>query len=221
MTWRSGMLAAAAFLLVASISAAQGAEPIPRIVVDARGASLGLPTATGWTPVVPMGGEVPSRALGFEAGAHFHFGRVGPVRFGMGGSFLIGQGTFTPEPPAADSMQTTLPPEVSTRFISVSPQISVNFGRRLGWSHLSIGLGRARVRSEASRPANAGVPALIEGGWSRVLNYGGGARWFINDHFGIGFDLRWHQLASVAADSTRPAAPRETMFTATVGISLQ
>lgn len=218
------MLAAASILLAATVSSAQTDESIPRFVADVRGASAGLPTAEGWTPVVPAGAQVPSRALGLEAGAHVRIGRVGPVTFGIGASLLTARGTVTPEPGEPTDPGTPAPavgPEVSTRFTSITPQLSLNFGRRLGWSYVSAGLGRGRVSSEASEPAGPGVPAEIDRDWSRVLNYGAGARWFINDHFGVGFDLRWYQLASVAADATRPAAPRTTMFTAAVGISLQ
>lgn len=219
MTSRSAVLAVT-LLLVASVSAAQPPEPIPRFVADVRGASVGLPTAEGWTPAVPTGAEVPSRTLGFEAGGHVRIVGTGRTSLAIGATFLTGTGTFTPETPVTDPPTPPLP-EVTTRFTSVAPQVSLNFGRRLGWSYISAGLGRARVRSETTLPATIGSPTLVDGEWSGVINFGGGARWFINDHVGVSFDLRWHRLAAVTGDASRPPAPRETLLTLGVGISLQ
>lgn len=221
MTSRAGVLAAA-LLLVSATSAAQPPDPIPRFVADVRGASTGLPTAQGWTPVIPAGGEVPSRTLGFEVGGHARILGRGGVTLGIGATWLTARGSLTPDPPAEGTTPPPVPPpEVSTRFTSFAPQVSLNFGRKHGWSYVSAGLGRARVRSEASTPATPTTPALVESDWTRVLTFGGGARWFINDHFGVNFDLRWHQLASVTGNQMHPSAPRETMLVLGVGISLQ
>ena len=54
----------------------------------------------------------------------------------------------------------------------------------------------------------------------KTLNCGGGARWFINEHVGVGFDLRWHNLSTVPATATHPGAPRTTLVTAGVGVVL-
>lgn len=216
MTSRAAVLAAA-LLLVASASAAQSPDPIPRFVFDVRGTSTGLPTTQGWTPVVPTGAEVPSRALGFEFGGHVRVVHFGGASLSLGATFMTAKGTVAPE--ATDPATPALVPDVSTRFTSLAPQVSLGFGHRLGFSYISAGLGRARVRSEATL---AGAPAgLVEGDWTRAINFGGGARWFITDHFGVNFDLRWHQLAAVTADVTHPAAPRTTMLVLGVGISLQ
>lgn len=223
MTPRSAVLVAA-LVLVVRTSAAQVPAPIPRFVADVRGATAGLPTSQGWTPVVPEGSEVPSRSLGLEVGGHVRVARMGALNLGIGATWLTARGTLTPDPPPPPD-GTTPPavpsPEVSTRFTSIAPQLSLNFGRKLGWSYVSVGLGRARVRSEASAAATPTTPAIVESNWTRVLNFGGGARWFVSDHFGVGFDLRWHQLAAVTGDATRPSAPRETMLTLGVGISVQ
>ncbi|MCA1586226.1 MAG: outer membrane beta-barrel protein [Acidobacteria bacterium] len=221
MTARRTSLATASLLLVASVSSAQTTDSIPRLVADVRGASVGLPTSAGWTPLVPTGTEVPSRALGFEVGAHLRVARVGPISVGIGAAYLTARGTATPAPPEPTTTPPTPLPDVSTRLTTIAPQLSLNFGRRLGWSYLSVGLGQGRVRSEASGPASPATPPMVDREWSRTLNYGAGARWFITDRFGVGFDLRWHQLAAVSAAPSTPAAPRQTMFTAGVGISLQ
>jgi hypothetical protein len=218
MSCRRVALAWAAVLLLASVSAAQPAEPIPRFVADLRAASVGLPTAPGWTPSVSIDAEVPSRALGLEVGAHVRLLGAGSFTLGAGLSLATGRGSAAA---AAAAGAATAPPEVSTRLTSLAPQVSLNFGRRLGWSYLSVGLGWARVRSEASVPAAPGVPAVIDRDRSRAVNVGGGARWFVNDHLGVGFDVRWHQLAPIGATASRPAAPRETLFVLGAGISVQ
>jgi hypothetical protein len=214
----AALAAVAAGLLTAGVSAAQTGDPIPRFVADVRGAAVGLPTATGWTPVVPVDTVVPSRALGVDVGAHARLMRLGPATLGVGAALVTARGTTSPE--AAES-ETVAGPEVSTRLTSIAPQLSLNFGRRLGWSYVGAGFGWAKVSSEASAPAAAGLPASVEHEWSGALNFGGGARWFVNDHLGVGFDLRWHRLASVAGTATRPPAPRETLFVVGVGVSLQ
>ncbi len=212
-------LAGAAFvLLAASVSAAQTADPIPRFVADVRAATVGLPTAPGWTPRVPVNAEVPSRALGVEAGAHVRLVGLGPIMLGAGLALVAARGSTAAQ---AAVGAPTAPPEVSTRLTSLAPQVSLNFGRRLGWSYVSLGFGWAKVSSEASAPAAPGVPATLEQDWSGAPNFGAGARWFVNDHVGVGFDLRWHQLATVGATASRPGAPRDTLFVLGAGISLQ
>jgi hypothetical protein len=110
---------------------------------------------------------------------------------------------------------------VTTRLAMFASQFSVNFGHRGGWSYISGGLGRSRVRSEASPIPPATVPSNVEIGWVQTINYGGGARWFISDHIAFSLDLRWYRLPSVDATSTRPAAGRTTLLVAGGGISIK
>jgi hypothetical protein len=55
----------------------------------------------------------------------------------------------------------------------------------------------------------------------KTLNYGGGARWFVTDHLGVGFDLRWHKVSLVPASSTHPGAPRASLFVVGAGVVLK
>ena len=75
---------------------------------------------------------------------------------------------------------------------------------------------RASPRSWGSCPA-----ALAESGWVGAVNIGGGARWFITEHLGVGFEARWHRLSSREATATSTAAPRATLFHLAVGFSIQ
>jgi len=57
-----------------------------------------------------------------------------------------------------------------------------------------------------------------DSGWVKTLNFGGGARWFIKDHFGVGFDVRWYKLSPVPVSATHPGAPRESLVTIGAGV---
>ncbi len=209
---RRGVWCAVLLLVCAARAAGQQREPVGPFVVDVRGLSAGLPTTEGWTPVVPVDTIVPSRAFGLEAGAHAYPLQWGGVRIGVGAAFTLARGTTT------STVAGT--PDVVTRSSTIAPQMSFNFGHRLGWSHLSLGYGGAKVVSEAS--AIGQTPATTaDGGWSGALNFGGGARWFITDHLGVGFDVRWHRVSGRAATDTNPAAPRATLFHLAVGVSVQ
>jgi hypothetical protein len=130
-------------------------------------------------------------------------------RVGLGASYLFSEGRTTP---LADT------PEVKTRVQAFAPQASVNFGRRLGWSYLSLGFGAAKVSSAAS--ALGTLPAAsVDSGWAPAFNVGGGARWFIRDRFGASFDLRWHRLSSREIEDV--AAPSTTFFVLGAGITIQ
>jgi hypothetical protein len=193
---------------------------LPRAVADVRVASVGLPTSPGWTPAVPAGTTVPGRALGFEAGGHLYAVRFKVGAIGFGGTYVFGRSHTSP--PAATASQPAVEPGVTTRLDMLSPQVSLNFGHRLGWSFIGGGLGRARATSEVSEPvAGVPTPAPAESGWQRAINYGVGARWFFSHHVAFSLDLRWYQLSAVDATTTRGALPRQSLFVAGGGISIK
>jgi hypothetical protein len=111
----------------------------------------------------------------------------GPARIGLGASFLRVRATS---------------PDAQINVQLLAPQLSFNFGTSNGWSYLSAGAGPARVD---------GAVAFDVGG----VNAGGGARWFLNNHLGIGFDIRMHKLAA------KGAFPRTTLVSASVGMSVK
>jgi hypothetical protein len=131
---------------------------------------------------------VPARGFGFDVGAHVYLFNIGPTRLGLGVNLVHARGT------AADANAT---------FQSVVPQLSFNFGSSDGWSYLSLGAGTARVDAVAT-------------GSSSSINAGGGARWFMNRHFGVGFDIRVHKIA---ADGDTMG--QSTQMSASVGMSLK
>jgi opacity protein-like surface antigen len=209
-------------LAAANTCLAQQRQPIARFVVDVKGASAGLPTEEGWTPVVPAGTVAPSRSLGLEAGAHVQVLRFRVGSVGMGATWLRARGTTSgPEIPAGTPAPMPPIPDLTTRLSSVAPQLSLNFGHALGWSYLSAGLGATKVESEASSTSSTIRFTPRNSEWVKTVNFGGGARWFLTDHLGVGFDLRWHQLSPIAATLTSPGAPRASLITAGVGVALK
>lgn len=212
-------LALAVLLGSAAAASAQTHDPLPPYVVDLRGATAGLPTALGWTPIIPSGTEVPSRGLGLEGGAHFFVARGRRIALGLGATWLIARGSTSTE--AAEGVTPAEPyPDVSTRLTLLSPQVSLNFGHRLGWSYISAGMGRGKVGS-TSTPANGVAVDNQVDDWTRTINFGGGVRWFVNDHVGVGFDLRWHQLAAHEDATTLVVGPRETLMVLGIGVAIR
>jgi hypothetical protein len=49
------------------------------------------------------------------------------------------------------------------------------------------------------------------------LNFGGGARWFLSRHIGIGFDLRFHRVAAKSSAGT----PGVTVVSTSIGFSIR
>jgi hypothetical protein len=208
-------------LLASSNAMAQEREPLPWLAIDLHAASVGLPTAQGWIPVVSDDTPVPDRAWGPAIAATVYPFRLGIMTFGFGAAFSTAQGT-------SDSIEiiegsgatatTRITPIVRTRVTNLIPQVSINFGHKLGWSYLSAGVGRTNVDSRADDvDGRVSVPAV----WSQALNFGGGARWFMKPRLGAGFDVRFVKLGSRAATPAVPSARRTQMITFSAGISIQ
>ncbi|MEW6321551.1 MAG: hypothetical protein AB1635_10735 [Acidobacteriota bacterium] len=207
--------------LAAGAASAQPRDPVSPYVIDVRGATVGLPTAEGWTPGVPSGAVVPARGLGFDISGHVLFVRSRVVSLGGGMAFVHGRGTGAP-PEVSDGTPrpAVVIPDVTTRMTVLAPFVSLNFGHRMGWSYLSAGPLTATVVSEAT----IGGQSPIRGGpedRSRGFHFGGGARWFLNDRVGVTFDLRWHQLSSRGPAGAFPGARRQRMLVAGAGLSVR
>ena len=203
-------------MMTATTSLAQQKQPIGPWVADVRLSSAGLPGEPGWTPAVPAETVTPSRGLGIEFGAHVNVIRRRAFALGIGATYLVARGASTPAEVSDTAPAVVTIPDVSTRVTSLAPQISLNFGHSLGWSYVSVGLGRSRVESEAVLTGLSFTPR--DSDWVKTLNYGGGARWMLSEHLGVGFDVRWHKLSLVTATATRPGAPRASLLVAGVGI---
>jgi hypothetical protein len=221
------LTAAALILVAATPSLAQPVEElIPRLVADLQGSWGGLPASEGWVPEVPATTPIPNRGFGIAFGAHVYPLRFGKVTFGAGVSVMTSRGTGDPSGVVISTTGTTVVtgeatlPVVKTRTTSVEPQLSINFGHRFGWSYLSAGYGPVRIDSSASAIGTLPAAAAPDR-WNPALNFGGGARWFMKQHLGANFDVRFTKLSSRAATATAPFAKRAQIVNLLVGISLQ
>jgi len=170
--------------------AAQTLTPGPPgpFVVDVRGITTGVPTSITLYPNPPSTTFLaPSRGFGPDVGAHVYPLTLGPARIGVGANFVSARGSTS---------------DADLTMQMVVPQLSFNFGTSNGWSYLSAGIGPVRVKTTETFTTTS-------------VNAGGGARWFLNDHMAIGFDLRLHRL------SAKEGLPRTFLGSASVGLSLK
>jgi hypothetical protein len=209
---------------LAEPASAQQSDRLPLFAIDLHAATVGLPQAEGWVPEVSADTALPGRTLtGLSGGATVYPFRAGLITFGVGASLIAGNGTsesLTIVSGTGETATTRVTPAVHTSIISLVPQVSINFGHKLGWSYLSAGLGRSRVSSfsEAVGPTPGTEAAAA---WNQALNFGGGARWFMRPRLGAGFDVRFIKLSSRSATATSAGAKRTQMWNISAGISIQ
>ena len=211
-------------LLLAKPATAQPSERLPWFAVDLHAATVGLPTAEGWIPVPVIGDTpLPGRGWGISGAATVYPFKLGIMTFGFGAAISRGGGkgeALEITTGSGTSTVTIMTPVFRTQVLNVIPQVSINFGHKLGWSYLSAGAGTTRVN--ASSDATATLPAVdLPEAWNQALNFGGGARWFMKPRLGAGFDVRFVKLGSRSATATLPAAKRTQMWTIGAGISIQ
>jgi len=228
------MAVAIAALLMSTPAAAQLSPPSTPgpYVIDIRAPMSGLPSTSGFHPVLPANTLVPKRGFGLGVGGHVYVARLGVSRVGIGVDALRVRGTaVTPVTASTSTKEAGTPSssgtslsaasqiDVAMSMTAVAPQVSFNFGTREGWSYLSGGYGVAQIRTEATgeqeSPLTGRTTLVRDDGRSASINYGGGARWFIRDRVAVGFDLRFHRIAAVG---TRPVAK---LVVASVGLSVR
>ncbi len=211
-------------LVLPAAAMAQTRERLPLFAVDLHGASVGLPTAEGWIPV-PVSGDtpLPGRGFGVSGAATVYPLKLGIMTFGFGAAISTGSGSgeaLTITTGSGSSAVTVVTPVFRTQAINVIPQVSINFGHKLGWSYLSAGIGATKI--SASADASPTTPQVtLPDTWNQALNFGGGARWFMKPRLGAGFDVRFVKLGSRAASGDIPAAKRTQMITFSAGITIQ
>lgn len=211
-------------LLIAVPASAQTSERLPWFAVDLHGAWVGLPTAEGWVPALSADTPLPGRGWGLAGGATVYPLTLGVATFGLGVSLATGKGSSDPLTSTTGSGSTEKTTQttttVTTQITSVLPQLSINFGHKLGWSYLSVGYGRTKVASSSDAFGSLAAITVPEA-WNAALNFGGGARWFMKPHLGASFDVRFTKLSSRGATAVLPSAKRTQMITLSVGISIQ
>lgn len=157
--------------------------------------------------------QLPSRGLGIILGAHVYPIRMKSVAIGVGAEWLRVRGSNTVEALVEGGEDG---PVIQTRWNHFSPQVSVNFGGRDGWSYLTVGLGRSSLTTERQD-----LPQEEAESGAGTLNYGGGARWFVNKHLAFTFDLRWYSVSAQEATTGRIAMPKSRMRVFSGGIALR
>jgi hypothetical protein len=211
------------FAVFVSAAAAQTRERIPFFSIDLHAGTIGLPQAEGWVPVVPADTVLPGRAWGVGGGATVYPFRLGLITFGLGASMSTAKGkgeSLTIVSGRGSTATTRETPIVRTGVTNLVPQISINFGHKLGWSYLSAGVGTTKVTSSADAIGTT-PQVVVPEAWNSTTNFGGGAKWFMKPHLGAGFDVRFVKLASRAATATLPSAKRTQQWSITAGISIQ
>ena len=197
----------------ASQVSAQPVRPIGPYVIDARGSLARFkedPTIAATIDVTPD--NLPTRGLGVTAGVHWYPLRWRAITLGIGGEMLLARDSRTGE--ATETAPER--PTVTTRLTAMSPQLSLNFGRREGWSYISGGMGWARLTAERDDlPSPAGVDH------SRATNYGAGARWFTSDRVAFSVDVRFYAINARPAFGTVPEFPRNRLTIISAGISVR
>jgi hypothetical protein len=188
--------------------------PIARYVVDARADFPKFKQDAAIADAIGVGTlNLPTRGIGFVAGAHWYPLRVGFMTLGLGGEWVATRRSRTLN---TGTEAAPLNVTVTTRFSTLAPQISFNFGSRNGYSYISGGIGRANLTTERD---DEPLPDPESG--SKTINYGGGARWFAKKHVAVSMDVRFYAVNPQEATASRPGYPRMTILALSAGVALR
>jgi hypothetical protein len=210
------MAAVVAGFAPAAVAQEPEREPIGRFAADARVALPRYPDDPDTASALGVAADnLPGRGLGFATAVTVYplrFGRS--VALGVGGEWLVFSGGSKSLDPETEGGASS--PTVTTRFSALSPQISLNFGGRDGWSYVSGGIGWAAFTTERDE-----APVAEADENTRAINYGGGARWFAKAHLAFTFDLRFYRIDPQAAAPGRPAYGGRRMMVFSAGVSVR
>lgn len=216
-------LVAAICVLLASVpAAAQNAPRLPWFAIDVHAATVGIPQAEGWVPALGTTTEYPGRNFGLSGGVTVYPFKLGLITLGIGATVSSAKATAeTTVITGSGATQTiTVTQVVRTGVTNLIPQVSLNFGRRLGWSYISGGMGRTKVKSRADAIGTK-PEIVVPEAWNQTINFGGGAKWFPKPHLGAGFDIRFVKLGSRSPTDVLASAKRTQQWTISAGISVQ
>ena len=203
-----------ALLFPAADAAAQPTTgPIPRFVIDARGSLARFKQDTAVASALQVDStNLPTFGLGVTVGGHVYVLRTRRITIGLGGEMVLARDSAT----ANVEDDATPGPTVTTRLSGFAPQISFNFGRDEGWSYFSGGLGSARMTSERED-----VPVTGTVSRTKMLNYGGGARFFNTPHLAFTFDIRFYSISPRDPTTTVPGYPRAKFMVLSAGVAFK
>jgi len=203
-------------LASAAPAAAQQDQPIGRFVADFRGVySRSKVEPSIASDLGVESNNLPARSWGAAAGAHIYFWHTKHVTFGVGGETVWTHGSRTSETTNAGGT-TTPGPTVRRHFMTVVPELSLNFGHRNGWSYISGGMfGTSTLYVDRADAPAMNVPRRS------TLSYGGGARWFTNKRIAFAVDFHWYSVAEMPATATAVFEPRTTLLVLSGGIAIR
>ena len=189
------------------------AGPIPRFAVDARGSLARFKQDTAVASALQVDStNLPTFGLGVTVGGHVYVLRTRKITIGLGGEMVLARDSSTVNVEAGAEEG----PTVTTKLSGFAPQISFNFGRDEGWSYISGGLGTARMTTERSDLTVPGTPSR-----TKMLNYGGGARFFNTPHLAFTFDIRFYSISAREATTTVPGYPRAKFMVLSAGVAFK
>jgi hypothetical protein len=213
-------------LALATAAAAQQPEPAPAPLVRERiapfvfDARVPIPRfKQDGTIAAGLGVEaidLPVRGIGLLGGAHVYPLRRGSFALGFGAEIMRARASKTKKgdsnatPPVDDG------PTVKARWSHFSPQVSLNFGKREGYSYLTVGIGKSKLTTELEEDPQPDPESSV-----RTLNYGGGARWFIKDHLAFNLDLRFYSMDAEEPSPGRTPNPQMRLLVLSGGISIR
>lgn len=212
----AALLLTLVWLSIASRAAAQGPPPkIGPYALDIQGT---VPRFSDDPQLALSRGdllqrEMPGAGLGVHLSANVYVYTWKAVTFGLGGDAAFARAHHGAEP-----ISTTVTGRpVTERFKHIAPELSFNFGTGDGWSYLSGGIGMSTwsIVADGQEPLNADRERL------ETINYGGGARWFLNPHLAFSVDARFYAIYPGTPDERRPGSPRTTMLVVGAGISIK
>ncbi|HXG55546.1 MAG TPA: hypothetical protein VNJ03_09240 [Vicinamibacterales bacterium] len=189
-------------------------ERIGRFVADARVAlpsfkqDVMVAASLGVDPLI-----LPTRGFGIVAGAHVFPFRKGSFALGIGGEVLRARASKTAKATTKDAEDG---PTLKNRWSNVSPQVSLNFGSKDGWSYVTVGSGTSKLTFELEEEPQPDAETGV-----RTLNYGGGARWFVKKHLAFTLDLRFYSINAQEAATGRIPTPKMRLMVFSGGMSIR
>lgn len=203
-------------ILLASAGSALAQQPqrLPLFAADVRGFSVALkqdPITAGDMGVPPE--TLPGRGLGGVVGVHLYPLRGSKMALGIGAEMMIARGRAQGKDPETGA-PVGLP--VEQRLRSLSPQISLNFGSRDGWSYVSAGTGRLSFETFRGETAPAVEPPT-----KSTINMGGGARWFAKAHLAFCFDVRFYLTRPESGVGPFPGRQRSRLLVMSAGVAFK
>ena len=203
---------------LAADAQAQIKRPIGAYVIDVRAFFTPLgqdPTTAGDLGLATT--DLPTRGLGGLAGLHLYPLRRESFALGLGVEYLLARGRKTPvADPKSDPPVVPTTPVVEQRLVNLSPQVSLNFGHRDGWSYLTAGMGPLSFETFTGTVAPQELPEK-----KNTINMGGGARWVIASHVAFTFDVRFYLTRPAAETPAHPGRDRSRLRVLSAGISLR